>query len=115
MADHAREVAFTRAFFQNLEQIEKKIRRRTAIRQMIERYDNNVVAAWQHLKPDEPTSGFMQLGENNLLHLSIEALMLEREWRDVFDREDRAEALWALTLFDITWNARVDDDLLLRE
>ncbi len=114
MADQAREVAFTRSFFRNLEQIEKHIRRRSIIRQMIERYGNNVAEAWRHLKPNEPTSGFMQLYENGLLHLSIEALMLERQWQDVFTRDNRKEALDALASLDAEWRERVDGDYFLK-
>jgi len=85
------------------------------MRQMIERHGNNVVDAWRHLRPNEPTYGFTMLYEAGLLHLSIEALMLQKEWRDVFTREKRAQALNALAELEPQWRTRVDDDYTLKE
>lgn len=114
MADQHREASFSRAFFKNLEKIEAEIGRRSRIRQMIERYDNNVVEAWKHLTT-EITYGMYELSTHGLLHLSIEALMLEAEWRDVFTRENRKEALNALVTLDqrSDWQSRVNDDYVL--
>ena len=47
----------------------------------------------------------MQLAENDLLHLIIEALMLKPDWRDVFlVRPEAVEALTKLDIRGANWN-----------
>lgn len=114
LADLPTEIRFTQTFFQSLKTIEAAIGRRTRMRQIIERYDNNVVAAWKHLK-SEVTFGFFELGRNQLLSYSIEYQMLKPEWRDVFEPAHRKEAVEALAEIDPKgdWLSRVDDDYVL--
>ena len=111
-----REAQFTRAFFISLKSIEAAIGTRARMRQMIARYDNNVVEAWKHLK-SEITYGFFELKQHGLLRYSIEYQMLLPEWRDIFDRNSREEAAKALAEIDpcSKWLARVDENYVLKE
>lgn len=115
MGNPNREAEFTRAFFVSLKAIEASIGTRSRLRQMIARYDNNVVEAWKHLK-NEVTYGFYELALNNLLDFSIEYQMLKPEWRDAFDRNQREEAVRALSDIDPKgdWYSRVDEDRCLK-
>jgi hypothetical protein len=89
LSDHALDVKLTKAMVKNLVKIARSIPPRTRFTQMLSTYGS--VETWKRVRQGE-TSGFTDLYEHRLLHLSFEALIVENpQYHRLFTVEDLSE------------------------
>ena len=75
---------FNEEVFESIEKIKKEVYPPTRFIRMLRQSDNNAVEAVQKLVTKETTSGIEALWEKGKLNLSMEALVIKPEYKELF-------------------------------